>query len=89
MSDGSTRSRRRLSRVLIVAGVLIMLTGVLRMNARALGGPPEHPGDFGSRRTDRQVRTEVHAGCPEFVAFVATGFGVLLYGSYLGRRSAD
>lgn len=89
MSDGPTPSRRRLGRVLIVVGILLMLTGVLRMNARALGGPPEHPGDFSSRRTDRQVRAEVQAGFPEFLALVGTGFALLLGGAYAGRRSAE
>ncbi|MCB9905065.1 MAG: hypothetical protein H6831_11705 [Planctomycetes bacterium] len=78
-----------MGRILVVVGILIMLVGVLRMNSRALGGPPAHPGDFGSRRTDRQVRTEVHRGLPEFLAFVGTGFCVLLAGAYIGRNREE
>lgn len=89
MSDGAKPPRRKLRAILVAVGILLMLTGVLRMNSRALGGPPEHPGDFSSRRTDRQVRTEVHQGFPEFLIFFGTGFAVLLFGAYRTREPAD
>lgn len=85
MSDDADRSRRRLGRILVGTGIVIMLIGVLRMNARAIGGPPEQTRDFASRRTDYQVRSEVHKGFPEFLAFTITGFGILLFGAHKAR----
>jgi hypothetical protein len=89
VSDGPTPASRRFGRILIGVGIVIILIGVLRMNARALGGPPEHPGDFSSRRTDFQVRSKVHEGFPEFLLLAGTGFAIVLFGAYRARGSSD
>lgn len=84
MSDPARR-RRVVGRVCIGLGVLAILVGVLRMNARALGGPPEHTRDFGQRRTDRQVRSAVHEGFPEFLVCALGGFGLIVFGAYRAK----
>ena len=89
MSDAPPPARRRLGRILIAVGIVLMLIAVLRMNARALGGPPEDAGNFASRRTDYQVRSQVHEGFPEFLVVAGTGFALLLFGAYHGRGSSD
>lgn len=84
------KANRRLGRVLVGIGIALMAVAVLRMNARALGGPPDDPKDFAERRTDRQVRREVHAGFAEFVVTAGAGFLVMLVGAHqVGQGGED
>jgi len=89
VSDVPPPARRRFGRTLIAVGIVLMLIAVLRMNARALGGPPEDTGNFASRRTDYQVRSQVHEGFPEFLLVAGSGFALLLFGAYRTRGSSD
>ena len=83
MSTDGSNARRLGGRILIGLGIAAMAVAVLRMNARALGGPPEHPGDFSTRRTHRQVRAEVHDGFAEFAVLGLAGFALMLFGARL------
>lgn len=85
--SGAPGSRGR-GRVVIALGVVLILVAVVRMNARALGGPPSDARDFSQRRTDRQVRTAVHEGFAEFAVLGFAGFGLILYGVHRSKGDA-
>jgi len=71
---------------MIVVGVLLLVVGVVRMNTRALGGAPDKPGDFSTRRPYNQVKRAVREGFPEFLMFAAGGLTLLFGGVRVGRK---
>jgi len=80
--------RRTTGRVLVGAGIAVLLWGVLAFTNASLGGPPEEI-TFANRRPYNEVKRAAHSAFLPLVARAAAGMVLLLLGARLAGGAED
>ncbi|MBJ20435.1 MAG: hypothetical protein CL933_13580 [Deltaproteobacteria bacterium] len=81
-------SRRTKARALVVAGLALLLWGVLGFTSASIGGPPEGF-SFANRRSYSEVKRATHSAFLPFVVRISAGLLILFLGTKLADDTGD